>query len=467
MTRPNFIEAEAIQRAITWAEATGGRLYIVHMSTAQGADHVKAARARGVDVYAETCASIWCSTTRCSPGRTAIFTRAARRSRRRATRTRLWKGLHDGEVSVVSTDTCTFTRAQKARWEGDWTKIPMGLPGLETLLPIVYTHGVLGGRADSVGIRRQVLHQPGQADGSLSAERAHRRGQRRRHRDHRSRRRRSKSIARKMETNADWSPYQGWPLAGSRKRRSAAAGRSSTTTTSSARAAGAAGCRASARARSKPRELSQPRSADGMTIARGRRFRRDRRERSRRCSGLVTSIHPERLKERFADVPPPLSLDQARVEAARCLYCFDAPCTRACPTHIDVPGFIRQILHHDELSAARTILDANVFGGSCARACPTEVLCEGACVDRMLMKTPVQIGRLQRMRCDAAGEQGFAFFEAGQADGKAGCHCRVRAGRAFRVPFHCAAGTRRDGVRGARSAGRARYAGDRGLQDLD
>ena len=56
ITRPNFIEAEAIQRAITWAEVTGGRLYIVHMSTAQGADHVKAAKARGVDVYAETCA---------------------------------------------------------------------------------------------------------------------------------------------------------------------------------------------------------------------------------------------------------------------------------------------------------------------------------------------------------------------------------------------------------------------------
>ncbi len=126
----------------------------------------------------------------------------------------------------------------------------------------------------------------------------------------------------------------------------------------------------------------------------------------------------ERLKERFADVPPPLSLDEARVEAARCLYCFDAPCTRACPTHIDVPGFIRQILHHDELSAARTILDANVFGGSCARACPTEVLCEGACVDRMLMKSPVQIGRLQRHACDAAGERGFAFFEAGSATGR-------------------------------------------------
>ena len=124
------------------------------------------------------------------------------------------------------------------------------------------------------------------------------------------------------------------------------------------------------------------------------------------------------LKSRFADVPPPLGVDEARVEASRCLFCFDAPCTRACPTHIDVPRFIRQILHHDEIGSARTILEANIFGGSCARACPTEVLCEGACVDRALMKAPVQIGRLQRFACDTASERGGRFFEPGTPTGK-------------------------------------------------
>lgn len=127
---------------------------------------------------------------------------------------------------------------------------------------------------------------------------------------------------------------------------------------------------------------------------------------------------PDELAARFAEIPPAMTVDEARVEAARCLFCFDAPCTRACPTHIDVPRFIRQILHRDLVGAARTILEANVFGGSCARACPTEVLCEGACVDRMLVQAPVQIGRLQRFACDAAADRGTRFFEPGPPTGR-------------------------------------------------
>lgn len=124
------------------------------------------------------------------------------------------------------------------------------------------------------------------------------------------------------------------------------------------------------------------------------------------------------LRQRFADLPPPLTADEAVFEATRCLYCFDAPCTRACPTHIDVPSFIRQIMHRNEIGAAKTILDANIFGGSCARACPTEVLCEGACVDNTLLKSPVQIGRLQRFATDAASAKGVNFFTAGSPTGK-------------------------------------------------
>lgn len=131
-----------------------------------------------------------------------------------------------------------------------------------------------------------------------------------------------------------------------------------------------------------------------------------------------TRLTAEQLEANFADLHPPFSRDEAACEAARCLYCFDAPCTRACPTDIDVPRFIRQILHDDTGSAAETILSENIFGGSCARACPTEVLCEGACVDRTLLQAPVQIGRLQRFATDYAAEHGLRFFAPGPSSGQ-------------------------------------------------
>lgn len=120
----------------------------------------------------------------------------------------------------------------------------------------------------------------------------------------------------------------------------------------------------------------------------------------------------------FAEAHPPLSADEAAFEASRCLYCYDAPCARACPTHINIPGFIREILHGDPRGAARTILGANIFGGSCARVCPVEVLCEGACVDHTLLKTPVLIGRLQRFACDTAHDASLGFYQPGPPSGK-------------------------------------------------
>src|SRR5215470_6787210 len=103
-----------------------------------------------------------------------------------------------------------------------------------------------------------------------------------------------------------------------------------------------------------------------------------------------------RLAEAFREIKPPLGLDEALAEANRCLFCYDAPCTIACPTHIDVPAFIKKISTGNLRGSAREILSANVLGHSCGRVCPTEVLCEGACVMHEKGDSPIEIGRLQR-----------------------------------------------------------------------
>ena len=125
---------------------------------------------------------------------------------------------------------------------------------------------------------------------------------------------------------------------------------------------------------------------------------------------MSTSVHPDLRPHRlgadeyalrFADASPRLSPGQALLEAERCLYCFDAPCATACPTHIDVPSFIRRIAEGNLRGAARSILEANPLGGMCARVCPTENLCEQVCVRNTQSAQPVAIGRLQRYATDA------------------------------------------------------------------
>jgi dihydropyrimidinase len=213
ITRPSFIEAEAIERVIHWTRVTGGRSFIVHMSTGEGADLVKRARDDGVDVLAETCPQYLVLDDRVFAGRDGHLYATSPQIRKPRDQKRLWQGLRNGEVCSVATDTCTFTRKQKARWKGDWTKIPMGMPGVETMLPIVYTHGVLKRRltinqfvnrccttpAKVMGLfpRKGVLRVGSDADVAIIHPTQERRVDWRR-----------------MQTNCDWSPYQGWQLAG-------------------------------------------------------------------------------------------------------------------------------------------------------------------------------------------------------------------------------------------------------------
>ena len=122
-----------------------------------------------------------------------------------------------------------------------------------------------------------------------------------------------------------------------------------------------------------------------------------------------TLIPVDRLETRLADAKPVYGDGEAVGEASRCLYCHDAPCVTACPTGIDIPGFIRKIATGNLRGSARAILSANLLGYSCARVCPVEVLCVGACVYNDWHRyPPIQIGRLQRYAVEKA-------FDAGRA----------------------------------------------------
>jgi len=123
------------------------------------------------------------------------------------------------------------------------------------------------------------------------------------------------------------------------------------------------------------------------------------------------------LEERFQEFYPPLSERDAVLEANRCLFCYDAPCMDACPTHIDIPTFIKKIATGNVKGSARTILESNLMGATCARVCPVQELCEGACVLEHDHK-PIAIGRLQRYATDYAIEKNIKFFEKAKPNGK-------------------------------------------------
>jgi len=129
-------------------------------------------------------------------------------------------------------------------------------------------------------------------------------------------------------------------------------------------------------------------------------------------------LSDEQLERNFAEIAPPLTPDYALLEANKCLFCHDAPCTIACPTHIDVPAFIKKIATGNLRGSARVILEANPFGHSCARACPVEVLCEGACVLNDRDEQPIRIALLQRHATDHVLERKLTLFAPGKPNGK-------------------------------------------------
>lgn len=140
-------------------------------------------------------------------------------------------------------------------------------------------------------------------------------------------------------------------------------------------------------------------------------------------SQMTPGVQPGRLpkdayKDNFSDLHPAYAPHEAAVAADRCYFCYDAPCTVACPTDIDIPLFIRQIQTGVPQEAARTILEQNILGGMCARVCPTETLCEEVCVRETAEGKPVEIGRLQRYATDTLLDAGSHPFSRAPETGK-------------------------------------------------
>ncbi len=214
LSRPNYIEQEAVQRAVLWTEKTGGRLYIVHTSTGEAVEIIKSAKNRGVSVYAETCPHyLLLDESVFKDKKTGHLYATCPQIKSKNDQEKLWNALSDGNLQVVSTDTCTFTKKQKDMWKGDFTKIPYGLPGTEIMIPSVYTFGVLKNRfglnkfvslistnpAKLMGLYPQKgTIMPG-SDADLAIF---------------DPKKKKKIDFKELSTNCDWSPYQNMIMAG-------------------------------------------------------------------------------------------------------------------------------------------------------------------------------------------------------------------------------------------------------------
>lgn len=127
----------------------------------------------------------------------------------------------------------------------------------------------------------------------------------------------------------------------------------------------------------------------------------------------------EQYEQNFSDIHPPFETqDASLVEANRCLFCYDAPCTKSCPTSIDVPKFIKQITTANIKGSAHTIFSSNIMGAGCSKVCPVEKLCEGACVYNLMHEEPIPIAKLQRYSTEIAMKNNWQVFKRKTSNGK-------------------------------------------------
>jgi dihydropyrimidine dehydrogenase (NAD+) subunit PreT len=161
----------------------------------------------------------------------------------------------------------------------------------------------------------------------------------------------------------------------------------------------------------------------------------------------VNRLTAEQYEQNFSDIHPPFeTTDAALVEANRCLFCYDAPCTKSCPTSIDVPKFIKQITTDNIKGSAHTIFSSNIMGAGCSKVCPVEKLCEGACVFNLMHEEPIPIAKLQRYSTEIAMQKKWQLFQRKNAPLGDGGRKKVAIVGAGPAGLSCAHSLSREGV---------------------
>ncbi|MFB3896604.1 MAG: dihydropyrimidinase [bacterium] len=213
LSRPNYVEEEAVVRTIKWAEVTGGNLYIVHMSTSEAAAAVRLAQLKGIYVYAETCLQYLLLTHTVFRQKNGHLFGTCPPVKSFLDKDALWQALANGTIAVVATDTCSFDTKQKSQWHGDFRRIPYGMPGVETMMPLLFSEGVLKNRialtqfvqltstnpAKLFGLYPQKGNIRVGADADLVIFDPNKR---------------STISAKSLNTDCDWSPYEGKKIIG-------------------------------------------------------------------------------------------------------------------------------------------------------------------------------------------------------------------------------------------------------------
>ncbi|MFQ5584690.1 MAG: dihydropyrimidinase, partial [Calditrichia bacterium] len=212
-SRPAEAEAKAITNAARIAGELDASLYIVHLSSSAGLQAAIEARKQGIKLYLETCPQYLLLTEQCYKQENGHFCIATPPLRKQEDCQALWQALHDGIIDTVGTDHCPFTVEQKNMGGGKFHLTPNGLPGVETLFPLLYTYGVRKGRIPLQRLLEVLGGNPARIFGF-----SHRKGEIRPGTDADlviwNPDVETKISASKLHGGADWSPYQGMPVAG-------------------------------------------------------------------------------------------------------------------------------------------------------------------------------------------------------------------------------------------------------------